>query len=196
VVAERRFVDGISSCGRPDPAPAEYRHPMNPLQRWVRNPTAYRLLILNGHQVVEWLEAVLRFLTSGRLGALDLAGLPNVRITISGRKTGLARSATVQYVPFRDGLLLVGSNWGRARHPSWSANLKAAQRVTVRRRGHRFVATVQLLAGAERDEAWDDALAFWPNYRLAQEYAGRRRFRLFLLTPTLDRTSLSRRVLS
>lgn len=169
---------------------------MNPLQRWVRNPTAYRLLILNGHQVVEWLEAVLRFLTSGRLGALDLAGLPNVRITISGRKTGLARSATVQYVPFRDGLLLVGSNWGRARHPSWSANLKAAQRVTVRRRGHRFVATVQLLAGAERDEAWDDALAFWPNYRLAQEYAGRRRFRLFLLTPTLDRASLSRRVLS
>ncbi len=169
---------------------------MNPLQRWVRNPTAYRLLILNGHQVVEWLEAVLRFLTSGRLGALDLAGLPNVRITISGRKTGLARSATVQYVPFRKGLLLVGSNWGRARHPSWSANLKAAQRVTVRRRSHRFVATVQLLGGAERDAAWDEALAFWPNYRLAQEYAGRRRFRLFLLTPTPDRPSFSRRVLS
>jgi deazaflavin-dependent oxidoreductase (nitroreductase family) len=157
---------------------------MNPLQRWVRNPTAYRLLILNGHQIVEWLEAVLRFLTSGRLGVLDLAGLPNVRITISGRKTGLARSATVQYVPFREGLLLVGSNWGRARHPSWSANLKAAQRVTVRRHDHRSVATVQLLGGAERDEAWAKALTSWPNYRLAQECAGGRRFRLFLLTPT------------
>ncbi|OBB94861.1 nitroreductase family deazaflavin-dependent oxidoreductase [Mycobacterium sp. 852002-40037_SCH5390672] len=157
---------------------------MNPLQRLARNPTAYRLLVLNGRQIVEGLESMLRFLTGGRLGVLDLAGLPNVRITISGRKTGLARSATVQYVPFHDGLLLVGSNWGRARHPSWSANLKGAQRVTVRRRGHRCMATVQLLRGAERDGAWATALAHWPNYRLAQDRAGRRRFRLFLLTPT------------
>ena len=157
---------------------------MNPLQRLARNPTAYRLLVLSGHQIVEGLESMLRFLTSGRLGVLDLAGLPNVRITSAGRKTGLARSATVQYVPFDEGLLLVGSNWGRARHPSWSANLQAAQRVTVRRRDSRFAATVQLLGGAERDEAWDNALASWPNYRLAQECAGRRRFRLFLLTPT------------
>ncbi|OBH48051.1 nitroreductase family deazaflavin-dependent oxidoreductase [Mycobacterium mantenii] len=157
---------------------------MNPLQRLARNPTAYRWLVLGGRQVVEGLESLLRFLTGGRLGVLDLAGLPNVRITVSGRKTGLARSATVQYVPFRDGLLLVGSNWGRACHPSWSANLKAAQRVTVRRRGRRFVTTVRLLGGAERDEAWAEALASWPNYRLAQDRAGRRRFRLFLLTPT------------
>ncbi|MDM4142889.1 MULTISPECIES: nitroreductase family deazaflavin-dependent oxidoreductase [Mycobacterium] len=156
---------------------------MNPLQRWARNPTVYRLLILNAHQVVEWLEAALRFLTSGRLGVLDLAGLPNVRITISGRKTGLARSATVQYVPLDGALLVIGSNWGRAHHPSWSANLKAAQRVTMRRRGRRCVATVRLLDGAQRDEAWGKALAYWPNYRVAQERAGRRRFRLFLLTP-------------
>lgn len=122
-------------------------------------------------------------MTSGRLGVLDLAGLPNVRITTSGRKTGLARGATVQYVPFRGGLLLVGSNWGRERHPSWSANLKAAQRVTVRRRGRRFVASVQLLTGAERDDAWGAVLDHWPNYRVAQDRAGRREFRLFLLTP-------------
>lgn len=86
---------------------------MNPLQRWARNPTVYRVLILNGHRVVEWLEAALRFLTNGRLGVLDVAGLPNVRITISGRKTGLARSATVQYVPLDGALLLIGTNWGR-----------------------------------------------------------------------------------
>lgn len=159
---------------------------MNPLQRLARNPTAYRLLVLSGHRIVEGLESMLRFLTSGRLGVLDLAGLLNVRITVSGRKTGLARSATVQYVPFRGGLLLVGSNWGRASHPSWSANLTAAQRVTVRRRGHRFVATVRLLSGPEREEAWAAALALWPNYRLAQDRAGRRRFRLFLLMPTCE----------
>ncbi|UXA04531.1 nitroreductase family deazaflavin-dependent oxidoreductase [Mycobacterium sp. SMC-2] len=156
---------------------------MNPLQRVARNPAAYRRLVLDSRPVAERLEALLRFATSGRFGVLDLAGLPNVRITTSGRKTGLARSATVQYVPVGNGLLLVGSNWGRDRHPSWSANLKATQRVTVRRRGYRFVASVRLLSGAERDEAWSTVVAHWPNYQVAQDRAGRRQFRLFLLTP-------------
>lgn len=156
---------------------------MNPLQRLVRNPAVYRRILQDGPAIAESLEAVIRFATSGRFGVLDLAGLPNVRITTSGRKTGLARSATVQYVPIGNELLLVGSNWGRVRHPAWSANLKAAQRVTVRRRGERFVAAVRLLTGDERDEAWSTAVAHWPNYQIAQNRAGQRAFRLFLLTP-------------
>lgn len=157
---------------------------MNPLQRVARNPTAYRWLLLKGPGLTEALEALVRFVTAGRLGVLDVVGLPNVRITVSGRKTGLARSATVQCVPDGNQLLLVGSNWGRRRHPSWSANLKAAQRVTVRKHGHRFAATVRLLTGAERDEAWAKVVAQWPNYQLTQDLAGGRVFRLFLLTPT------------
>ncbi|OBG77064.1 nitroreductase [Mycobacterium sp. E3298] len=157
---------------------------MNPLQRVARNPAAYRRLVLTGRPVAESLEALLRFATTGRFGVLDLVGLPNVQITTSGRKTGLARTATVQYVPLDGGLLVVGSNWGRDRHPSWSANLKATQRVTVRRRGHRFVASVRLLTGAERDQAWSTAVAHWPNYQVAQDRAGPRKFRLFLLMPT------------
>jgi deazaflavin-dependent oxidoreductase (nitroreductase family) len=156
---------------------------MNPLQRVARNPTAYRWL-LDGRTIAESLESLLRFATSGRLGVLDLTGLPNVQITTSGRKTGLARTATVQYVAVDDGLLVVGSNWGRPHHPSWSANLKATQRVTVRRRDYRFVAKVRLLTGEERDKAWATLLAHWPNFQIAQDRAGGRKFRLFLLTPT------------
>jgi deazaflavin-dependent oxidoreductase (nitroreductase family) len=112
---------------------------VNPLQRVARNPTAYRWLVLRGRVIAEALESLLRFATSGRVGVLDLAGLPNVQITTAGRKTGLARTATVQYEPDGDGLVLVGSNWGRERHPSWSANLIATERVIVRRRGRRLV---------------------------------------------------------
>jgi deazaflavin-dependent oxidoreductase (nitroreductase family) len=157
---------------------------VNPLQRVARNPTAYRRLILNGRPVAEVLEALLRFASTGRVGVLDLTGLPNVQVTTSGRKTGLARTATVQYVPAADGLIIVGSNWGRERHPSWSANLKATERVTVREQGRRFTAKVRLLTGEERETAWATALAHWPNYQIAQDRAGGRRFRLFLLTPT------------
>jgi deazaflavin-dependent oxidoreductase (nitroreductase family) len=157
---------------------------VNPLQRVARNPTAYRWLILRGRPVAEGLEALLRFATTGRVGVLDLTGLPNVQVTTSGRKTGLARTATMQYVPAADGLIVVGSNWGRERHPSWSANLKATERVTVRERGHRFTAKVRLLTGEERETAWATVLAHCPNYQIAQDRAGGRQFRLFLLTPT------------
>jgi deazaflavin-dependent oxidoreductase (nitroreductase family) len=157
---------------------------VNPLQRVARNPTAYRWLILRGRLVAEGLEALLRFASTGRVGVLDLTGVPNVQVTTSGRKTGLARTATVQYVPAGDGLILVGSNWGREHHPSWSANLNATERVTVRERGHRFTAKVRLLTGEERETAWATALAHWPNYQIAQDRAGGRQFRLFLLTPT------------
>ena len=157
---------------------------MNPLQRVARNPTAYRWLVLRGRAIAVALESVLRFASGGRVGVLDLAGLPNVQITTSGRKTGLARTATVQYVPDGDGLVLVGSNWGRERHPSWSANLIATERVVVRRRGRRLVAKVRLLTGVERDKAWATVLANWPNYQIAQDRAGGRQFRLFLVTPT------------
>ncbi|OBF45775.1 nitroreductase [Mycobacterium sp. 852002-50816_SCH5313054-b] len=156
---------------------------MNPLQRVARNPTAYRWLVLRGRPAAQGAEAVLRFASKGRLGVLDLTGVPNVQVTTSGRKTGLARTATVQCVPTHDGLLVVGSNWGLPRHPSWSANLKATERVTVRRRGHRFTAKVRLLTGEERVKAWATVLTHWPNYQIAQDRAGRRPFRLFLLTP-------------
>jgi deazaflavin-dependent oxidoreductase (nitroreductase family) len=156
---------------------------VNPLQRVARNPTAYRWLVLRGRVIAQALESILRFATSGRVGVLDLAAVPNVQITTSGRKTGLARTATVQYVPDGDGFVLVGSNWGRERHPSWSANLIATERVVVRRRGHRLVAKVRLLTGVERDKAWAAVLAHWPNYQIAQDRAGGRQFRLFLLTP-------------
>ncbi len=156
---------------------------MNPLRRLARNPTAYRRLVLTGAPVIEALEAVLRFLSAGRVGVLDVAGLPGIRITASGRKTGLARTATLQYTPVDGGLVVVGSNWGRRRHPAWSANLAAAQQVSVRRRGEVFTAAVRLLTGAERDRAWAAVVARWPNYRIAETRAGGRQFRLFLLTP-------------
>jgi deazaflavin-dependent oxidoreductase (nitroreductase family) len=156
---------------------------MNPLQRLARNPTAYRLLMPAGGPLIEGAEALLRFLSVGRVGVLDAAGLPGVRITASGRKTGLARTATVLCTPVDDGLVVIGSNWGRRHHPAWSANLKSAQQVSVRRRGRVCTARVRLLTGDERERAWVAALERCPNYRIAEDRSGGREFRVFLLTP-------------
>ena len=156
---------------------------MNILQRIARNPWAYRWLILAQRPLIERLEPILRCISRGRFGVLDLAGLHSARITVPGRRTGVARTSTVQCVPDRDGLLLVGSNWGLPTHPTWSTNLSATQRVTVCLRDRAFTANVQLLSGTKRDAAWSTILRHWPNYAIAQRLAGGREFRLFLLTP-------------
>ena len=115
--------------------------------------------MLRNGSVVEWFERLLRRVSGGRIGGLDLTGLPTIRVTVRGRRTGVPHTA-----PCRR-----------------SANFQAADGVTVWRRGVRFTATVRLLSGAERDRAWRHILAQWPNYRLAQEQAPGREFRLFAL---------------
>jgi deazaflavin-dependent oxidoreductase (nitroreductase family) len=153
---------------------------LNPLKLAIRNPTAYRLLIKR-RALIAWTERALRAVSNDRIGALDLVGLPSIRLTVAGRKTGVLRTTPLQYVPDGEVLLLVGSNWGGHTHPAWSANLMAAQRATVRRRGEQFTASARMLTGAERSQAWSKALHFWPNYQIAQHLAGGREFRIFAL---------------
>jgi len=154
--------------------------PTNPLQAIARRPSSYRMF-MRRRGLVLGSEHVLRRLSGGRTGLLDLVGLPSILLTVAGRTTGIPRTTPLQYVPTGDTLLLVGSNWGDARHPSWSANLIAAKKATVRRRGEEFVASARLLTGDERTEAWAKVVEFWPNYRLAQDLARPREFRLFAL---------------
>ncbi|NKY86214.1 nitroreductase family deazaflavin-dependent oxidoreductase [Nocardia veterana] len=134
--------------------------------------------------VVAVLERIVRRLTRGRHGVLDLAGLPSMELTVLGRKSGLPRTVSLLYVPDGpDRYLLVGSNWGRPEHPSWSANLAAASDAEVHTGGRRVKVRVDHLSGAERERAWERAVAYWPGYAMEQRLAGTRRFRLFQLTP-------------
>lgn len=77
--------------------------------------------------VVVVLERIIRRLTGGRHGVLDLAGLPSMELTVRGRKSGLPRTVSLLYVP--DGperYLLVGSNWG-------GRSIRPGRRISPRR---------------------------------------------------------------
>jgi deazaflavin-dependent oxidoreductase (nitroreductase family) len=135
----------------------------NPLQAVARNPTAYRMLMRRSG-LVAWSERAIRKVSRGRIGVLDLVGIPSIVVTVPGRRTGIARSTTLQCSAAGDELLVVGSNWGSAHHPEWSQNLRAAAVVEVRRRSERFQAGVRELTGAERTRAWATIVEAWPNY--------------------------------
>lgn len=153
---------------------------LNPVKVALEQPGLYRVMI-RWRGLANLSERALRTVTRDRIGMLDVVGLPSIQLTVAGRKTGILRKIALQCVPDGDVLLVVASNWGSDRHPAWSANLMATKQVIVRRREKQFRASVRLLVGVERSKAWNKALHFWPNYRIAQEMAGGREFRIFAL---------------
>ncbi|MEV5834596.1 nitroreductase family deazaflavin-dependent oxidoreductase [Nocardia sp. NPDC052112] len=152
----------------------------NPLPALARR-IAQRRWVMRTAPIVLRLERFVRWISRGRHGVLDLAGLPSIEITVPGRKTGILRTTSLLYVPRGDDFLVVGSNWGSRKHPVWSANLRAVGTASVRLKGEQFEVTVTEVAGMDRKRAWDLAVEFWPGYEMECELSGGRAFRIFEL---------------
>lgn len=105
------------------------------------------------------------------------------KITAPGRRTGVLRTIALLAVPYPEDYLIVGSNWGRPSHPSWSTNLRAVDAVLVRVGARESRRQVRLIEGDERTAAWQCALDYWPGYQLEHDLADGREFRLFALPP-------------
>lgn len=112
------------------------------------------------------LDRFLHALTRGRLGLLDIAGLPNLVLTVTGRKSGLPRSTPLLCAPDGDRILIAGSYFGGPNEPVWVKNIEANPEVLARFRGRTFELTARPLAGAGRAAAWQTLVGVWPNFVL------------------------------
>ncbi len=114
---------------------------------------------------VVWVDTRLHRYSRGRLSLLDIAGLPNLTLTVPGRKSGVERATPLLCVPDGDTLLIAGSYFGGPRMPLWVGNLLAANgeaRVELGRQ--KFTVSARELADPERAAAWAHMLRAWPNY--------------------------------
>lgn len=128
-------------------------------------------------------DRVLHRTTGGRLTLLTIAGLPNLLLTVPGRRTGVPRTTPLLCVP-RDGRFLVaGSYFGGPVEPVWVANLEAAGAGELRFRGTDRPFTARRLTGRERDEAWAVMIRTWPNFALYERRTDRE-IKVFELSPT------------
>ena len=95
--------------------------------------------------------------SKGRVTILDIAGLPNLMLTVKGRKSGVPRTTPLLCVPYESGNLIAGSNFGGEKKPVWVVNVRAAtekgERVGVRADGVSTRPAVREVTGAERDRA-------------------------------------------
>ena len=113
---------------------------------------------------ITWVDKLIQRLTGGRLSLLVIAGLPNLMLTVKGRKSGIPRSTPLLCVPYRDGNLIAGSNFGGQKAPVWVVNVRAADEVGVRVRNRSHRARPRELTGPEREAAWEHMVRTWPNY--------------------------------
>ena len=135
-----------------------------------------------GPKVVPPLDRFLSRVTGGRV-VLSGAMVPSLVLETTGAKSGQRRTTPLACLPEDDGsFLVVGSNFGRERHPAWTANLKANPGATVTFRGRTIQVTAALLEAEDKAAVWPRLTAVWPNYDRYTEVSGRD-LRVFRLVP-------------
>ena len=129
---------------------------------------------------ITWLDKQIQELTGGHWSILRIAGLPNLMLTVEGRKSGVSRTTPLLCVPYGNDYLIAGSYFGGPRTPVWVANVRAAEQVVITVRGESHRAVPREIEGDEREDVWAHMVKTWPNFN---KYAQRttRRIPLFLL---------------
>jgi deazaflavin-dependent oxidoreductase (nitroreductase family) len=116
-----------------------------------------------------------RFSSTGR----DKVGL----VTSTGAKSGLQRTHPLVLIDDGDGLLAIGSNYGRPPHPAWAHNLDANPDCEVQFRGPTAPYRAELLTGADRERAWATAVDFYAGYERYRLSAAPRVIKVYRLRP-------------
>ncbi len=109
-----------------------------------------------------------------------------IRLTTTGRRTGLPRIATLYAFTDGERLVVVGSRGGAAQHPAWVHNLRAEPRASVRRgKAEEPVVAHEVIEPGERERLWRLVTEAFPLYATYQRRTSRT-IPLFLLQPVRE----------
>src|SRR3954463_2585078 len=134
-----------------------------------------------GPKVVPHVDRFLHKVSGGKVISSG-GGVPSPVRTTTGAKTGQRRARPLATKPEGEGWFVVGSNFGREKHPAWTANLIANPEADGAFKGKTTPVTAQLLSAEEKAEVWPHLVKFWPNYDVYVERSGRD-LRVFRLDP-------------
>lgn len=112
-----------------------------------------------------------------------LAGLPVVMLTTTGARSGVPRSVPVLGLPTSEGLVVIASNFGQARHPAWYHNLRADPRATVAVNGASHGVRAVEATGERRARIWLEGLKIYPGMSQYERRAPQRDIAVFVLEP-------------
>lgn len=113
-----------------------------------------------------------------------LYGLPALLITTTGAKSGQARTQPLLYIRDVPDFLVLGTNFGQAHHPAWTANLLAHPEASIEIAGVKLPVRGQLVEGDEWQRHFERFAAVYPGYRDYLKRCGERTPRMFRLRPS------------
>jgi F420H(2)-dependent quinone reductase len=119
---------------------------------------------------------------SGGAEGTSLQGKPVILLTTRGAKTGKLRKTPLMRVEHDGEYAVVASLGGAPKNPVWYYNIKADPHVELRDGTTTKDYTAREVAGDERAQWWERAVAVWPDY---DEYTKKtdRVIPVFVLTP-------------
>lgn len=132
--------------------------------------------------VASRLDPVIFKATGGRFTSTGRPTLPQLAMTVVGRKSGEPRTVQLAYVADGDSFLVVASSMGSESHPAWRYNLEAAGQATLRLRGRTTEAVATVLSDAEKADAWPRIKATIPQMATYEQRTDRN-IRVFRLAP-------------
>ena len=110
--------------------------------------------------------------SGGRLGG-SIRGLPILLLTTRGRSTGRPRTVPLGFLREGEGVVVIGSNGGADRAPSWSLNLEADPQAVIEIGRERRAVTARRAVGEERERLWQAAVARFPGYGRYEQLTSR-----------------------
>jgi deazaflavin-dependent oxidoreductase (nitroreductase family) len=153
-------------------------------RRVVRRTAATRPMARVYGVIQQPVDRLVYRLTGGRATASSwLAGVRITMLTTTGAKTGKPRTLPVLGLPEGEDLILIASNFGRSRNPSWYHNLRANPRATVVLDGIRRDVTARELSGAERDGGYRRGEEIYPGFTHYRRWAAGRQIPVLRLEP-------------
>ena len=108
----------------------------------------------------------------GRVGG-NFEGAPLLLLTTTGAKSGQQRVTPLMYLPDGERWIVFASKGGAPSHPDWFRNLSANPTATVEVGSEHFEATVEILAGEERDRIYARQSELYPQFAAYQEKTSR-----------------------
>ena len=129
------------------------------------------------------IDAPLMRLTGGRVNA-GFGAMPIVVLRTVGSRSGAQRDVPLGYFTDGDDVVLIASNYGQAKYPSWYHNLVAHPECELLAAGHRGRFVARPAEGADRDRLFNLAQAYYSGYtKYAIKTDGIRQIPVLRLTP-------------
>ncbi|MEK6223113.1 MAG: nitroreductase family deazaflavin-dependent oxidoreductase [Chloroflexota bacterium] len=134
--------------------------------------------------VLHRLDVPMLSLTKGKYSfASWLAGFPIIMLVTKGAKSGTSRKNPLVGVVDGDNIVIMGTNFGGRRNPSWYYNLIANPQATVILPNREIKINAREAAEEERGDYWEKFTDVYAGYSLYKKRASHRKIPIMVLTP-------------